>query len=124
MASTSGASICGNRKVGAPDCSLRQEEPGPQIASCGKKYRGARLRAATRNSSPYTGPVQMGARTFSTHINNGGGTFSRKHTYGANTFFLHFYAIFFTPGTSCADNKDKPIAGCKNQLLKKCLRNF
>ena len=31
----------------------------------------------------YMGPVQMGywARTFSTHVNNGGGTFFRKHIY-------------------------------------------
>ena len=66
----------------------------------------------------YTGSVQMGsgARTFSTHVNNGGGTFFRKHIYWANTFFLHFYALFFTLDTICADNKDKPMAGCKNQL--------
>ena len=64
------------------------------------------------------GPVQMAARTFSTHINNGKGTFFGKHTYGANTFFIHFYAIFFTPDAICVDNKDKPIAGCKNQLFK------
>ena len=46
----------------------------------------------------YTGPVQMwyGTRTFSTHINNVGGTFFRKHIYEANTFFVHFYALVFT----------------------------
>ena len=65
----------------------------------------------------YTGSVQMGygAWTFSTHINNGGGTFFRKHIYGANIFFVHFYALFFTPDTICADNIDKPMARCKNQ---------
>ena len=74
----------------------------------------------------YTGPVQMGyrERTFSTHTNNRGGTFFRKHIYGTNTFFIHFYALLFTLGTICVDNKDKPMAGCKNQLIKRCLRNF
>ena len=74
----------------------------------------------------YTGLVQLGygGRTFSTHINNGGGTFFRKHIYGANTFFVQFYALFFTLDTICADNQDKPMAGCKNQLIKKSLRNF
>ena len=71
----------------------------------------------------YTGPVQMGygARTFSTHINNGAGTIFRKHIYGANSFFIHFYELFFTPDTICAHNKDKPMAVCKNQLIKKCM---
>ena len=63
-----------------------------------------------------------GARTFYTHINNGAGTFFRKHIYGANTFSFIFYELFFTPDTVSADNKDKPMAGCKNQLIKKCLR--
>ena len=30
--------------------------------------------------------------------------------------FVHFYALSFTLDTICADNKDKPMAGCKNQL--------
>ena len=69
----------------------------------------------------YMGPVQMGYRamTFSTHINNSRWHFFRKHIYGANTFFIHFYALFYTLDTICADNKDKPMAGCKNQLIKK-----
>ena len=65
-----------------------------------------------------------GARTFSTHINNGAGTFFRKHIYGANTFFVHFYELLFTLDTICANNKDKHMAGCKNQLIEKCLRKF
>ena len=70
----------------------------------------------------YTGPVQMGygARTFYKHINNRVGTFFRKHMYGASTF----YELFFTLDTIYADNKDKPMAGYKNQLIKKCLRKF
>ena len=74
----------------------------------------------------YMGPVQMGygARSFYTHINNGTGTVFRKHIYGANTFLGHYYELFFTQDTICADNKDKPMAGCKNQLIKKCLRKF
>ena len=74
----------------------------------------------------YMGPVQMGyrARTFPTQINNEGGTFFRKHSYGANTFFRYFCALFFTLDTICADNKDKSMTGCKNRLIKKCLRNF
>ena len=43
---------------------------------------------------------------------------------GANTLFDQFYALLFTPDTICADDKDKPMAGCKNQLIKKCLRIF
>ena len=27
--------------------------------------------------------------------------------YGANTFFIHFHALFFILDTICADNKDK-----------------
>ena len=61
-------------------------------------------------------------RLFCTHINNGGSTFLRKHIYGANTFFIHFHALFFTLDTICADRKDK--LGCKSQLIEKCLRNF
>ena len=66
----------------------------------------------------YTGPVQMGhrGRTFSTHINNGGGTFFRKHIHGANTFFIHFYALFLTLDTICADNKEKPMAASKTSI--------
>ena len=62
-----------------------------------------------QNFMGYTGPVQMGYRasTFSTHIGKGGGTFFRKHIFGANVFFVHIYALFFTLGTVCADNKDK-----------------
>ena len=40
-----------------------------------------------------------------------------------NSYFVHFHALFFTLDTTCADNKDKPITGCKNQLIKKCCRN-
>ena len=71
------------------------------------------------------GLVQMGygARTFSTHINNGRGPFFRKHIHGANTLLVHSYELFFVLDTTCAENKDKPMAGCKNQLIKKCLRN-
>ena len=67
----------------------------------------------------YTGLVQMGygARTFSTHRNNGTGTFFIKHIYGENTFFFIFMN-FFTPDTICADNRVKPMAGCKNQLIE------
>ena len=67
---------------------------------------------------------QYGTRTFSTHTNNGAGTFFRTHIYGANTFFVHVYEFFFTMDTICADNKDNTMAGCKNQLIKKCLRKF
>ena len=68
----------------------------------------------------YTGPVKMeyGARTFSTHVTNREGTFSRKHTYGANSLFIHFYALFFISDTICADNKEKPMTGCKINQLK------
>ena len=48
----------------------------------------------------YTGPVQMGyrAKTFSTHINNGGGTFLfRKHLYRASTFLFIFIYIPSAP---------------------------
>ena len=38
--------------------------------------------------------------------------------YGANAFFFHFHESFFTLDIICADNKDKPMAGCKNQLIK------
>ena len=61
-------------------------------------------------------------KDFSTHINSGTGTIFRKPVYGADTFFIHFYELFFTLDTICADNKDKPMTGCKNQLIKKCLR--
>ena len=54
MASTSGASICGNRKV-----RLRHEVLGPQIAICSKKFRGLRMLAAARNSSQKIGPVNL-----------------------------------------------------------------
>ena len=53
-----------------------------------------------------------------------GGTFFRKHIYGKIVFFVHFCASFFTLDTICADHKDKPMAGFKNQLIKKCLTNF
>ena len=56
-------------------------------------------------------------KDFSTHINNGRGTSFRKHVWG-KYFFVHLYALFFTLDTICADNKDKPMAGCKNQLIK------
>ena len=29
------------------------------------------------------------------------------------TFSVHFYALFFTLDTICADNKDKPMAAAK-----------
>ena len=57
--------------------------------------------------------------TFPAHVNNG-----EARIYLANTFFIQFYALFFTLDTICADNKDKPDAGCKNQLIKKCLRDI
>ena len=71
----------------------------------------------------YMVPVQIwyGKRTFSAHINNGAGTLFRKHIYGANTF-LFIFVNYFSLDTICADNKDKPMAGCKNQLIKKFLR--
>ena len=74
----------------------------------------------------YTGLVQMGygARTVSAHINNGAGTLFMKHIYGDNTFLFIFMNYFLTLDTICADNKDKPMAGCKNQLIEKCLRNL
>ena len=50
--------------------------------------------------------------------------FFRKHIYGANTFFIHFHVLFFILDIICADNKDKSMAGYKNQLIKKCLRDF
>ena len=74
----------------------------------------------------YTSPVQMGygAMTFSTYRNNESGTFFRKHVYGANTFLFIFMHYLFTLDTICAESKDKPMAGCKNRLIKKCWRNF
>ena len=65
-----------------------------------------------------TGPMQMGygPGAFFTHIKNRGSTFFRKRIYGANTFFFHCHTLFFTLDTICADSKDKPMTGCKNQL--------
>ena len=63
-------------------------------------------------------------KDFSTHINSGAGRFFRKHVYWTNTFFVHFYELFFTLDTIRVDNKDKPMVGCKNQVIKKCLRKF
>ena len=68
-----------------------------------------------------------GQGLFYTNIINGGGgggTLFRKHIYRANTFFVHVYALLLTLDTICADNIGKPMAGCKNQLIKKCLSKF
>ena len=67
----------------------------------------------------YTGTMQMGygERTFLYK-----GTMGQAHflenIYRANTFFHSFYELFFTLDTICADIEDKPMAGCKNQLIK------
>ena len=42
----------------------------------------------------YTGLVQMGYRARTTHINNGAGTFFRKHIYGENSFLFIFMNYF------------------------------
>ena len=42
---------------------------------------------------------------FYTYKQQGGGTFIRKHIYGANTFIIHFCGLFFTLDTICADDK-------------------
>ena len=47
-----------------------------------------------------------------------------KHIYGENTFLFIFMNYFLTLDTICGDTKDKPMAGCKNQLIEKCLRNL
>ena len=65
-----------------------------------------------------------GARTFSTRINTKGGTCLENIHTGKILFSVYFYSLFFTLDTICADNNDKPTAGYKNQLIKKCLRNF
>ena len=39
-------------------------------------------------------------------------------------FSFIFMNYFFTLDTICADKKDKPMKGCKNQSIKKCLRKF
>ena len=46
----------------------------------------------------YTGPMQMGygARTFSTHINNGGGAHFLENIYVGQILFVHFCAFFNT----------------------------
>ena len=77
----------------------------PRIDGCLTEY-SSDVRGHAKLTG-YTGLVQMeyGARTFSTHINNGGGTFFRKHIYGANTSFVHFYALFFTLDTICAEGR-------------------
>ena len=59
----------------------------------------------------------------SPRINNRGGSFV-ENIYSGKYFFVQFYSLFLTLDTTCADNKDKPMAGCKNQLIKKCWRNF
>ena len=43
---------------------------------------------------------------------------------GENTFLFIFMNYFFTLDTICADNKDKPMAGCKNQLIEKVFEKF
>ena len=63
------------------------------------------------------------ARTFSTHINMGEAR-CLENIYMEHILFHSLLCIIFTLDTICADNKDKPMAGCKNQLIKKCLRNF
>ena len=57
-------------------------------------------------------------RTFFTHINNGAGTFFKKTDLWGKFFHLFLWIIF------CADNKDKPMVGCENQLIKKCFRSL
>ena len=44
----------------------------------------------------HTGPVQIGygARTFFTHINNGGGTLFRKHVYEVSKTVAEFNKVF------------------------------
>ena len=73
----------------------------------------------------YTGPVQIGyeAGASFTHIYNRGNTFL-ENIYTMQILFHSFSFIIFTLDTICADSKDKPIAGCKNQLIGKRLRNF
>ena len=70
------------------------------------------------------GPGANGVRGkgFSTHINNRA-RFQKTYIQG-KYFFIHFNELFFTLDTICADNKDKLVTGCKNQLIKKCLRNL
>ena len=60
----------------------------------------------------YMGLVQMVYRgkTFSTHVNNGEAHFSENIYMLGNTFLVHFYALFFTLDTICAEYKDKTIA--------------
>ena len=47
-----------------------------------------------------------------------------ENIYKGQILFVHFHGLSFTLDTVCADNKDKPVSGCKNQLIKKCLRNI
>ena len=67
----------------------------------------------------YMGHVKMGyrVRTFYTYKQWGRHIFKKTYVWGK--FFHLFLWIVF-----CADNKDKPMAGCENQLIKKCLRSF
>ena len=64
------------------------------------------------------------AMTFSTHTTNGRGTFLEDIYTGQILFCSLFMRYFFTLDTICTDNKGEPIAGCKNQSIKNCLRNF
>ena len=68
----------------------------------------------------HMGAVQMRYRTmtFSTQRNNQGGTFLETIYIWGKYFFHSFLCIIFTVDTICADNKDKPMAGRKNQLIK------
>ena len=38
--------------------------------------------------------------------------------------FSFIFMNFFILDTICSVNKDKPMASCKNQLIKNCLRHF
>ena len=65
------------------------ETPGDIKPCCRTSDQMKNIRSHTKFMGN-TGLVQMGygARTFSTHIDNRGGTFFRKHAYGANTSFI------------------------------------
>ena len=93
----------------------------------GKFYSEKRFQGAMQNLWVIWGRCKCGTGQglfLHMHRKNGGGAFFKKHIHGANTFFIHFYVLLFTLGTISADNKEKPMAGCKNQLIKKYLRNF
>ena len=68
----------------------------------------------------YTWLVEMGVRgkDFFYTYKQWGRYIFRKHIYEANAFSFIFYELFFTLDTICADNKDRPMAGCKNYSLR------